>query len=84
MCLIADMEIRTPESRTPFKQDTNGSWSATVELTPKTTNRSNFQILSISYNHHGDEDCEEEEEECYEDGYENESWDDEEPEEHKL
>lgn len=81
MCLSdnGDNDLKVPEVKTPVKNDTNGGWTATVELTPKTTNRSNFQILSISYNHHGDEEYDDEDE-CYEDGYDNESWDEEEPE----
>lgn len=60
-----------------------------MELTPKSSNRSNFQILSISYTRNGsqedlaDDDEEQEsddsqDEDGEDDPYENDSWDDEE------
>lgn len=62
-----------------MSQDTNNSWTATVELTPKSSNRSNFQILSISYSGGREELADND---CYdEDGYENDSWDEEEEDE---
>lgn len=59
-------------------ESNNSVWTATVNLTPKSSNRSNFQILSISYTggEEGGGNAED-----GEDAYENDSWDDEEDDE---
>lgn len=61
----------------------NRDWTATVELTPKSSNRSNFQILSISYTGGSDVDGDlgVDNDGYDEDGYENDSWDEDEDEE---
>lgn len=73
---------RENDNQSPVKRDESRDsvWSATVNLTPKANNRSNFQILSISYTGGGQnedrDDDDDDDEDGDEDAYENDSWDD--------